>query len=68
MEFHAMVQMKDIRAWIRDLPTFGEPRFDTEVLVALQQVIEDQVVDSLRRSVNAHSRIQIGGAALDDHH
>jgi hypothetical protein len=38
------------------------------MLVAGKQVVKEQIIDTLRESVNSDPRIKIGGAAFDDHH
>ncbi len=65
---NAMMQMEDVGLRIGNLPTFGQPRLQVEVLVAADERIEEQFVNALRLRVNPDTRIEIGGAALDDHH
>src|SRR4051812_50053964 len=38
------------------------------MFVPRQEIIEDEVVDTLRLSIHADSWIEIGGTALDNHH
>jgi len=46
---------------------FRRVRLHVEVFVAREQRVEHEVVDAFGLGINAHARIEIGGAALDDH-
>ena len=68
VKLHAMVQVEDIGQRIGNVPALGQAGGDIEVVAAGQQVVEDEVVDALRLRVQTDARIEVGGAALDDHH
>ena len=68
MKLHAVVQMEDIGQRIGNIPAFGQAGGDVEMVVAGQQVVEDEVVDALGLRVQADAGIEVGRAALDDHH
>ena len=61
------MQMKNVGQRIGNLPALGQSGLNVEVLVARQQRVEEEFVDALRLPVDAHARIEIRGAALDDH-
>jgi hypothetical protein len=37
------------------------------MFVAMDQGVEEQLIDALRIGIDAHPRIEVGGTALDDH-
>src|SRR5437763_6756926 len=67
VELHSTVKVKDVSQRIGNVPAFGERRLDVQVLVTIEQVVEQQGIDTLRLRVYPNSRIEIGRAALDDH-
>src|SRR5271165_4517969 len=67
MKMYALAEVEHVCLRIGYLPRIGQPGFQVEVLIAPHQRIEQQLSDSLRLSVKPNSRIEIGGAALDDH-
>jgi len=62
------VKVEDISSRIRYLPAFGQPGLNVEVIIAREQIVEEQVVNAFGIRVQPHSGIEIGGAALNDHH
>jgi hypothetical protein len=38
-----------------------------EVIVASEQIVEEQVINALGLRINAHARIEIRGTALNNH-
>ena len=66
MKAHTVMQVEDVSQRIGNLPTFSK-RGHVQVIVAGEQVVEDQVVDPLRLSVEADAGIEVGRAAFDDH-
>src|ERR1700746_3891590 len=62
------MEVKDVRQRVGDIPAIGQAWFDVEVFIAIQQIVEQEIVDTLRGGVDAHAWIQIRRAALDDHH
>ncbi len=68
MKLYSLMQMEDVSQCIGNLPPLRQPRLHIEVLVPGEQVIENQGVNALGLGIHPHARVQIGGAALDDHH
>ncbi len=48
MKLHALMKMKNISARIGNLPAFGQSGRDVEMIIASQQIVEDQVVNPFR--------------------
>jgi hypothetical protein len=67
VESYAMMQVKNISERIRHLPAFRQARLNIQVLIASKQRIKEKLADALRLRVETHSRVEIRGAALDDH-
>ena len=63
-----MVQVKDVGLRIGNLPAIGQPWLQLKVLIAANQRVEEQVVNALGLRIDSNPRIEIGGAALDDHY
>src|ERR1700691_5752140 len=68
LEAHPRAQMEDVSEGIGNLPTFSQPGLHVEVRITAHQRIEEQFVYALRLCVDTHARIEIRGAALNDHH
>ena len=64
---NAVMQVKDVGLRIGNLPAVGQPGLQVEMVVATNQRVEEQLVDAFRLGVHANPRIEVGGAALDDH-
>jgi hypothetical protein len=60
--------MEDIGSRIRNLPPLGQPRLNIEVIIAGEQIIEEQVVNAFGLRIQSHARIEIRGTALNNHH
>ena len=67
VKFDVVAEVEDVGERIGDFPAFGESGRDVEMIVAIQQSVENKFVNSLGLRVDAYARIEIGGAALDDH-
>src|SRR5262249_19526777 len=67
MKSDAVAQVKHVGFWIGNFPAFCQPGLDIQVLVAIEQIVEDELVDAFRKCINPHARVEIRGAALDDH-
>ena len=61
------MQVENISEAIRNLPALGQRRFHIEVVIAVEKIVEDERVDALGLGVETYARIEVGGAALDDH-
>jgi hypothetical protein len=61
------MKMEYVRERIRNVPPLSQPGLNIEVLVAGKEIIKKQTVNALRLGVQAHSRIEIRRATLDDH-
>src|SRR5579871_6828727 len=59
--------MKDVSQRIRNLPALCQKRLHVEMIVALEQIVEKQSVNTLGLGIYADARIKIRRAALDDH-
>src|SRR5262249_41590896 len=57
VKLYGRSNMEDVSKRVRNFPAFRECRFYVEMLIAIQQVIEDQAVDALRLRVDADSWI-----------
>ena len=68
VEANTVMQMKNVGLRIGDLPTLGQPWLQLEVIVAADQRVEEKLVDSLRLRIDADTGVEVGWAALDDHH
>ena len=66
MEANSGAQMKDVGQGIGNLPALGKSRLQVEVLVAVDQTIEEQLVDALGIGVDPDAGIEIERAGLDD--
>ena len=60
--------MEDVGQRVGKLPALGQAGLQLEVLVAGEQAVEEQLVDAFRLRVGPDARVEVGGAALDDHH
>src|SRR5207245_103423 len=47
VEFHSVMQTKYVRHAIRNFPAFRQRGFHIEVLVTLEEIIEDQLINTL---------------------
>ena len=56
---HFLAQMKHIRPRIRHFPFLREVRREAELVVALQQIVEQQVINVFRLRVRADARVQV---------
>src|SRR5580692_1922470 len=68
VKLHALMQVEYISQRIWDFPTLRQSRLHVKMLVAGAQVIEQQLINSLGIGFQTNPWIQIGGAALDNHH
>jgi hypothetical protein len=46
MKLNALAQMKNVSPGIRNLPFFGDPGNNIEVLVAMHQCVKDQFINT----------------------
>ena len=67
VELNARMQVEDVSERIGNLPALRQSRLDVEMVVARQQRVEEKFVNALGLPVDAHSRVQIRGAALNNH-
>src|SRR5262244_795713 len=68
VETDIAAQVEDVGARIGNFPALGYPRTDDEMLITPHQRVEDQLVNELRLRVRTDTRIEVGGAELNDHH
>src|SRR5437879_4078015 len=52
-------QMKDVSQRVRNLPPFGHPRLQIEMLITPDQGIENEFADPFRLSVSAYPGIKV---------
>ena len=62
------MQVEDVSERVWDVPLFGQAGLNIEVFVTCEQIVKDQIINSFRLSINANSRIEIRGTALNDHY
>jgi len=65
---YTLSDMEDVGKGIRDLPAFRQRWLHVQMLVAIKEIIEDQRVDTFGPRVDPHTRVEIGRAALNNHH
>jgi hypothetical protein len=60
--------MENIGKGVGNLPALGEVGLNVQMVVAGEQVVKDETIDPLRICIQPHSRIKVGGTALNHHH
>src|ERR1700675_3375249 len=67
MKSYPAMQMEDVRQSIGNLPAFGEPRLDVQMVVTREQGIEKKLAYALGLRIDSDARIEICRTALDNH-
>src|SRR5690348_15568002 len=68
MKSYSAPQVKHVCLRIGNVPPLRQPGLQVEMLVAVNQRVEKEFVNALRVRVDTDSRVEVGWAALDDHH
>ena len=58
-EMHAVAKMKNVSLCVGHAPGFGEVGSQVEVVVALQEAVEEKIVNVFGERVGANARIEI---------
>ena len=68
MKLHAVPDVENVGQGIGNLPALRQRRRHVQMIIAIQEVIEDQRVDAFGVRVDPDPGIEIRGTALNNHH